>query len=159
MRHAPGQSGGLLSRACLVALAFWLGGAGCASFCSTVEASAAAASGFEHDPRAVRAASAPASCHAQAPPVSEAPGEYGLAAASASRRSPSGGRAGACCADEPPASDAARKPRTATERAEACLPRVTSRAEAAATFAARALSRSRSPDRHATYLRCRVLLI
>ena len=158
MPRAPGQLGGLLSRACLVALAFWLGGAGCASFCSTVEASAAA-SGFEHDPRAVRAASAPASCHARGRPVSEAPGEYGLAAASAFRRSPSGGRPGTCCADEPPASDAARRRRTAMERAEAGPPRVTSRAEAAATFAARARSRARSPGRHATYLRCRVLLI
>jgi hypothetical protein len=157
MRPAPGRMSVLTSRLCAVALAFWLGGVGCALCCSAGEASAAVSS--EHDVRAERAASAPASCHARVRSGSEASGESDVAASSVSGQSPSRERAGACFAKARLASDPARKPRPAEGRTDAHPRRESSQAEAAASVAVRAHARSRPPDGSATHLRCRVFLI
>ncbi|HZB43888.1 MAG TPA: hypothetical protein VE360_01520 [Pyrinomonadaceae bacterium] len=155
MRHASRPSSKLRGRLCVVALAFWLGGAGCALCCSGVEASAAAPGA--RDASAERAASAPPSCHAAALSPSET--SSGVRDVDSSREASPDEHAGACCSRARLKSDPARNPRP-TEGRDAARPRrETPEAGDFASAAGLSEARSRSPDNRATHLRCQVFLI
>ena len=162
MRPATTPSGRFTSRLYVIALAFWLGGAGCVLCCSADGAAAfvVAAAPAARGASAESEVSAVPSCHAPARSVPDESDVHDRRASRGTLRGPqSEEHAGSCCARARLKSDPARKPRPTDERADACARREIPQPQPFASAASPVGARSRSPDGRATYVRCQVFLI
>lgn len=148
MRHARRKLKELARRLPAVVFGLWLAGAGCAFCCATETTEGA---------RAAEALSAPAHCPAHA--RTSAGEESGPASASATTSSPSDAETDSCCGFARRPSEPARAPRPSNERPPSDAREEFSRADDPASDAERPAARGRSPDLHATHLRCCVFLI
>ena len=149
MRRAQRKLKELARRLPAFVFGLWLAGAGCAFCCATGTTAERA--------HTVEAVSAPAHCHAHARTPSG--DESGPAVASATTSSPSDVETDSCCGFARRPSEPARDPRPSNERPSADARREFSHNNDAASDTEQPTARGRSPDLHATHVRCCVFLI